>query len=293
MRDQRAAVCTTTLSILRAAYSSKWRGGDLLHVRRYAGGWGFRMPFAVHRGRRIHYTMEGEGPLVVLQHGLLMDGAAWKQAGFVDALGDRYRVPCVDSLGHGLSDKSSDAASYHQELRAGDIVAVIDDLDCERTHLVGHSMGAWLGVGVAKYHPGRLASLVLGGWDVVNGLPPTTKGPLQFDAFMKFARLTAPHLTQWVTAEREPGVRACFDALGQLDDAGNAVLNAGVPIMIWEGQEEPAHDRRKTFADANGLRFLSTPGDHLGMVFAHGTESARGIGGVFGWGGAASRVSVA
>ena len=66
------------------------------------------MPFAVHRGRRIHYTVEGEGPLVVLQHGLLMDGGAWKQAGFVGALRERYRVACVDSLGHGLSDKPSD-----------------------------------------------------------------------------------------------------------------------------------------------------------------------------------------
>jgi pimeloyl-ACP methyl ester carboxylesterase len=27
-------------------------------------------------------------------------------------------------------------------------------------HLVGHSMGAWLAVGVAKYHPARLSSLV-------------------------------------------------------------------------------------------------------------------------------------
>ena len=73
--------------------------------------------------------MEGEGPLVVLQHGLLMDGGAWKQAGFVGALSERYRVVCVDSLGHGLSDKPSEPASYHQEPRSGDIIAVIDDLD--------------------------------------------------------------------------------------------------------------------------------------------------------------------
>jgi hypothetical protein len=78
-------------------------------------------------------------------------------------------------------------------------------------------MGAWLGVGVAKYYPERLDSLVLGGWDVVNGLPPTSNGPLKFDAFTKFARATAPHLTRWVTTDSEPGLRACFDALGQLD----------------------------------------------------------------------------
>jgi pimeloyl-ACP methyl ester carboxylesterase len=235
------------------------------------------MPFALHRGQRIHYTIEGEGPLVVLQHGLLMDAATWKQAGFVDALTDRFRVACVDSLGHGLSDKPSDSDRYGQEARAGDIVAVIDDLNGDRAHLVGHSMGAWLGVGVAKYYPERLSSLVLGGWDVVNGVPPTSNGPLQFDAFMKFARLTAPHLTRWVTAEQEPGLRACFDALGELDGAGKAVLDARFPAMIWEGRDDPAHDRRKAFADTSGLFFLSTPGDHLGMVLGHGAESARGI----------------
>ncbi|ANW02435.1 alpha/beta fold hydrolase [Bradyrhizobium icense] len=235
------------------------------------------MPFAVHRGHRIHYTVEGEGPLVVLQHGLLMDAGAWKQVGFVDALTDGYRVACVDSLGHGLSDKPSGSDHYRQEHRAGGIVAVIDDIGCASAHLVGHSMGAWLGVGVAKYYRPRLSSLVLGGWDVLNGLPPTSQGPLQFSAFMKFARLTAPHLTRWVTTESEPGVRACFEALGQLDGAGKAVLDAGFPLMIWEGQGDPAHDRRKTFADDNGLPFLSTAGDHLGMVFVHGAESAKGI----------------
>jgi hypothetical protein len=84
-------------------------------------------------------------------------------------------------------------------------------------------------------------------------------------------------LTRWVTAECEPGVRACFEALAQVDGAGKAVADAGIPVMIWEGAGEPAHDRRKAFAGANGLRFLSTGGDHLGMVFAHGAQSAAGI----------------
>jgi pimeloyl-ACP methyl ester carboxylesterase len=32
--------------------------------------------FATSRGSRIHYSVEGDGPLVVLLHGLLSDGQA-------------------------------------------------------------------------------------------------------------------------------------------------------------------------------------------------------------------------
>jgi pimeloyl-ACP methyl ester carboxylesterase len=239
---------------------------------------GGSMPFAIHRGQRIHYTVEGKGPLVVLQHGLLMSAESWKQGGIVGALSDRYRVACVDSLGHGFSDKPEDPDFYGQAQRAGDIIAVLDDLNSERAHLVGHSMGAWMAVSVAKYHPERLSSLVLGGWDIVNGLPPTSKGPIRFDTFMKFAKRAAPSLVEWITPESEPGVRACFDALGQLDGAREAVIAAGHPLMIWEAQDDPHHDRRKTFADANGWDFLSTSGDHVGMLLTHGAESGKGIG---------------
>ncbi len=236
------------------------------------------MPFVKHRGQRIHYTIDGEGPLVVLQHGLLMSSECWKRGGIVDALTDRYRVACVDSLGHGKSDKPSEVAFYDQTQRAGDIVAVLDDLGCERAHLVGHSMGAWLAVGVAKHYPRRLSSLVLGGWDFVNGLPPTSRGPLTFDAFMKFAGRTAPDLVEWITPAYEPGVRACFDALSQLDGAREAVVDSGRPVLIWEGRGDPAHDQRKALADSAGLAFLSTAGDHLGMLLVHGAESAKAIG---------------
>src|ERR1700676_3492958 len=129
------------------------------------------MPFALNRGQRIHYTVEGSGPLVVLQHGLFLNAESWKQAGIVDAFNDEYCVACIDSLGHGLSDKPSDPRLYGLEQRAGDIIAVVDDLGAERVHLIGHSMGGWLSVGVAKHHSNRLSSLGVGGWHPVNGLP--------------------------------------------------------------------------------------------------------------------------
>lgn len=233
------------------------------------------MSFAIHREQRIHYTIEGSGPLVILQHGLLLSGQSWKQAGVAELLAESYRVACVDSLGHGLSDKPSDPSLYDQVGRAGDIIAVIDHLGERHAHFVGHSMGGWIGVGVAKYYPERLSTLVVGGWHPAKGLPPGPKGPVDFDGFMRFAQRTAPELTEWVTPAIEPGVRACFDALGELDGARDALLNETFQVMIWDGRDDPNHDSKKAFADENGLRFLSTAGDHLRILFDHGKKAAE------------------
>jgi pimeloyl-ACP methyl ester carboxylesterase len=235
------------------------------------------MSFAGHRGQRIHYTVDGSGPLVILQHGLLMDAASWKPGGIVDALKDRFCVACVDSLGHGLSDKPADPLLYSQQQRAGDIVAVIDDLGYDRAHLIGYSMGGWLAVGAAKHYPTRLSSLVVGGWEPVKGLPPGPRGPIQFAHFMKFAASAAPALTKWVTPEFQPGVRACFDALGQLEGARGALLTAGLPVMLWAGRDDPIHDPVRALADANGWPFLSAAGDHVAAVLQPDAETVNGL----------------
>lgn len=235
------------------------------------------MPFAINRGQRIHYTIDGSGPLVILQHGLLLNADSWKRSGIVDLLTDGYRVVCVDSLGHGLSDKPFDSTFYRQAERAADIIAAMDDIGVTQAHFVGHSMGGWIAVGLAKYYPERLSSLVVGGWHPSRGLPPGPQGPIEFDAFMSFARRTAPTLVRWVTPEVEPAVRRCFEALGELEGAREALLNAGFPVVIWDGRDDPDHNTKKTFASDNGFRFVSTAGDHLGVLFRHGAESAKVI----------------
>jgi pimeloyl-ACP methyl ester carboxylesterase len=217
------------------------------------------------------------GPSVVLQHGLLLDAGSWRKAGIVSALARRYRVLCIDSLGHGLSDKPVNWELYDQEQRAADVAAVLDHVGVERANYIGHSMGGWLGVGMAKFRPDRLTSLAIGGWDIIGGLPATPKGPLTYEAFMKFVRRSMPHLVDWVTPDCEPGLAACFSALGQLEGARESVLSLKVPVAIWSGAADACHVPASMFARENDLTFLTVPGDHLGPIVAHGPETARSL----------------
>jgi hypothetical protein len=84
-------------------------------------------------------------------------------------------------------------------------------------------------------------------------------------------------LVEWITPEFEPGVRACFEALSQLQGAREVVLTADFPVMIWQGQSDPCHDPVQAFAAANGLPFLSTVGDHVAAALFPSAETAKGI----------------
>ena len=68
------------------------------------------MPFAQNPdGTKINYEVIGEGPPLVLQHGLLSDLNTWKSRGYVDALQDTFQLILVDSRGHGESDKPDES----------------------------------------------------------------------------------------------------------------------------------------------------------------------------------------
>ncbi|MCH7946154.1 MAG: alpha/beta fold hydrolase [Armatimonadetes bacterium] len=121
------------------------------------------MPYVSNDGVRIHYQMEGAGPPLVLHHGVAASLKRWYQCGYVEALRDRYRLILIDARGHGQSDKPHDRASYAQERRVADVLAVLDDINMERVHFFGYSMGARAGFALAKHAPERIHSLVLGG----------------------------------------------------------------------------------------------------------------------------------
>jgi pimeloyl-ACP methyl ester carboxylesterase len=110
-------------------------------------------------GARFHVVTAGEGPLVVLLHGFPQFWWTWRhQVPELAAAG--YRVAAMDLRGFGASDKPNDVAAYRLQHTVVDMVAVLDALQIDKTHLVAHDWGAAAAWGFASFLPDRLDKFV-------------------------------------------------------------------------------------------------------------------------------------
>lgn len=78
-----------------------------------------------------------------------------------------YHIVAMDFAGHGWSDWRGEGMRYHTLDHVDDVLAVVDQLGWEKFRLLGHSMGAGIGVLFAGTLPERIEQLVL-----LDGLGP-------------------------------------------------------------------------------------------------------------------------
>ena len=241
------------------------------------------MPFTTNRGQRIAFDVVGSGPTVLLQNGLTIHRATWTEFGYVDAFVDTYQVVPVDSLGQGDSDKPDDVSLYGREQRAGDLVAVLDELGVERAHVVGYSMGAWMAGGVLLYHPHRLASLVVGGFDLLGGMAATRAvirskygKEATFEAFMRLARRAWPEQCAWITPDIEPALRCCYASVDEMGGEEAALRAFDRPVLAWCGADDEPYEASKELAERyEHVMFLETAGNQAAAVFGDGLATSR------------------
>jgi 3-oxoadipate enol-lactonase len=109
-------------------------------------------------GKELAVEVEGQGPAVLMVHGL--GGTSNVYQVQAEALAERFRVIRVDSGGAGRSDLA-DGIDISITKHADDLAAVLDALDVDTAAVVGHSMGTLVVRDLATRHPGRVSALAL------------------------------------------------------------------------------------------------------------------------------------
>jgi pimeloyl-ACP methyl ester carboxylesterase len=112
----------------------------------------------------IDYTVEGQGPPLVLIAGTLCAARHWVEYGYVEPLARQWRVINIDPLGHGASDTPHDADSYEAAGVTADLVAVLDAERVDSAIVWGYSRGGWLACNLASRYPDRVNRLVVGAY---------------------------------------------------------------------------------------------------------------------------------
>lgn len=238
-------------------------------------------------GLRLYLEDDGGGGAPVLILGGFLDPVELvRRAPLAQALAasaDDFRLIFVDHRGHGRSDKPHDADAYVMPLRVADVVAVLDELQIQRAHLLGISWGGRLCFGVGRHAPERVRSLIAIG-----------QHPYEIDRDGPLARVVGDALE----ASKQRGIGSLVEAFEAIagrypDDVRARYLDCDPEAMraAWEAAtsegavaedletwnlrclicaaEDDAdffEDARRAASEIPNAEFVMIPGtDHLGV----------------------------
>ena len=117
------------------------------------------MPFAMVNGIKHHYLQQGQGPDVVLIHGMGGNMSFWHANKALSTLKDDFRVTVYDMRGHGYSDFA--ATGYTSLDLARDLEGLMDAIGLEKAYLTGHSLGGLVALHAGQLFPEKVAGLIL------------------------------------------------------------------------------------------------------------------------------------
>jgi len=105
---------------------------------------------------RISYSIQGNGPALILLHGFCEDSSMWDV--FKVAFLKDYSVICPDLPGFGLSDAREQIS---MENMAAAINEILEKEEIDSCCFVGHSMGGYVAMAFAELYPKKLSGLCL------------------------------------------------------------------------------------------------------------------------------------
>ena len=237
------------------------------------------MPMIDADGCLLNVSVEGRdgGPTLMLSNSLGATLQMWEPQ--MRALTQLFRVIRYDRRGHGRSGVPP--GPYSMERFGRDVIAILDDLNIDKVHWCGLSMGGMVGQWLGANAPERLGKIVLANTTCYYPDPTNWLKRIQAIKDGGMAAVADTVMAAWLTAdfrEREPqiaanlksmllatpvkGYLACCEALSTLDQRE---LLPGIknPTLVIAGR----HDLSTPVAAAEMIR-SKIPGASLTILDA-------------------------
>jgi len=177
--------------------------------------------FTIGNGTTVAWSELGEGPPLVLLHGLGDSHRTWRAV--APALARRFRVLAPDLPGHGLSARPD--APYTLGWYADTIAAWLDAIGVERAHFGGHSYGGGIAQWMLLHHAHRIDRLAL---IAAGGLGREVGAALRLAALPVAAPFLAPGVLGPATRFLMPRASRSFASRGAKEIERLARLNGVV-----------------------------------------------------------------
>jgi pimeloyl-ACP methyl ester carboxylesterase len=203
-------------------------------------------------GQPVTYHRKGEGPVIVLVHGITSSSRTWRSV--MSELAEDHTVIAPDLLGHGRSAKPR--GDYSLGAYASGIRDLLAVLGIPRATVVGHSLGGGVAMQFAYQFPERLERLVLVdsgglGSDVSLFLRAATLPganivmPVLFGSVSRLAGRTVGSVLSKVGVKASANTRGMVEGLESLGDADarRAFIQTARSVIDPAGQRVDARDR--------------------------------------------------
>jgi pimeloyl-ACP methyl ester carboxylesterase len=198
-------------------------------------------------GHRVIYRIAGDGPPVVLIHGMVNSSRHWEQVAL--RLADRYTVIAPDLLGHG--DSAAVRGDYSLGAHACSIRDLLSTIGIDRATIVGHSLGGGIAMQFFYQFPQRVERLAL-----------ISSGGLghEVSPMLRGAALPGAAAGIWLVANRR--VRSALDRAGERMRARGS--RRGIYLQAVARAMRPLQDAAARQAFVQTLRsVIDVRGQHV------------------------------
>jgi pimeloyl-ACP methyl ester carboxylesterase len=197
-------------------------------------------------GHRVGFQAAGDGPLLILLHGITSTSDAWRDV--MPRLAERHTVIAPDLLGHGRSAKPK--GDYSLGAYAAGVRDLLAVLGFERGTVVGHSLGGGIAMQFAYLFPEHVERMAL----ISSGGLGQEVHPLLRAAALPGSDWVLPLLAREWSVSAGDAVRSVAAKLGMEAGPDLAEFARGYASLVEEGATEAFLDTLRSVIGPEGQK---------------------------------------